>query len=68
MPLKGDYSENSHVVFCPNKQRCFEPFNCSDLIFEGWQFSPRIVTCNQKHDYKDINVNGISHATVNYTH
>ena len=23
---KGDYPENSHVVFCPNKQRYFEPF------------------------------------------
>ena len=34
----------------------------------GWQFSPRIVTYNQQHDYKDTNVNGISHATVNYTH
>ena len=23
---KGDYLDNSHVVFCPNKQRSFEPF------------------------------------------
>ena len=30
---KGDYPENSHVVFCPNKQRSFEPFICLDLIF-----------------------------------
>ena len=27
---KGDNSENSHVVFCPNKQRYFEPFMCLD--------------------------------------
>ena len=25
---KGDYPENSHVVFCPNKQRSFEPLTC----------------------------------------
>ena len=28
---KEDYSESSHVVFCPNKQRSFEPFMCLDL-------------------------------------
>ena len=28
---KHDYPENSRVVFCPNKQRCFEPFMCLDL-------------------------------------
>ena len=25
---KGDYPENLHAVFCPNKQRSFEPFMC----------------------------------------
>ena len=29
---KGDYSENSQVVFCPNEQRYCEPFTCSDLL------------------------------------
>ena len=29
---KGDYPENSHVVFCPNKRRSFEPFVCLDLV------------------------------------
>ena len=33
---KGDYPENSHVVFCPNKQRSFEPFLCWDVL-EGLQ-------------------------------
>ena len=28
---KGDYPENSHVVFCPNKQRYFEVLLCVDL-------------------------------------
>ena len=32
----------------------------------GLQSGPRIVTCNQQHDYKDIIVNGISYATVDY--
>ena len=27
---KGDYPENSHVVFCPNKQRSFESVMCFD--------------------------------------
>ena len=31
---KGDYPEISHVVFCPNKQRSFEPFMCLDLVLE----------------------------------
>ena len=26
---KGDYPENSHVVFCPSEERSFEPFMCS---------------------------------------
>ena len=30
-PDKGDYRENSRVVFCPNKERSFEPFICLDL-------------------------------------
>jgi len=30
--VKGDYPENSHVVFCPNKQRYFEPLMCFVLI------------------------------------
>ena len=34
----------------------------------GLQFSPHIVTCNQRHDDKDVIVNGRSHANVNYTH
>ena len=29
---KGDYSKHLHVVFCPNKQRYFEPFMCLDLV------------------------------------
>ena len=29
---KGDYPENSHVVFCPDKLRSFEPFMCLDFI------------------------------------
>ena len=29
---KGNYPENLHVVFCPNKQRSFESFMCLDLI------------------------------------
>ena len=28
---KGDYPENSHVVFCPNKQRSFEALMCLDV-------------------------------------
>ena len=28
--IKGITPENSHVVFCPNKQRSFEPSTCSD--------------------------------------
>ena len=27
-PEKGAYPENSRVVFCPNKQRSFEPLMC----------------------------------------
>ena len=27
---KGDYPENSRVVFCPSKQRSAEPFMCLD--------------------------------------
>ena len=29
---KGDYPENSHVVFCPYKQRSFQPFTCLGLV------------------------------------
>ena len=29
---KGDYPENSHVAFCPNKWRSFGPFMCLDLL------------------------------------
>ena len=29
--------ENSHVVFCPNKQRSFEHFMCLDLVLERLQ-------------------------------
>ena len=32
---KGDYPENSHVVFCPNKQRYSEPF-IYVWIFPQW--------------------------------
>ena len=32
--IKGDYPEHSHVVFCPNKLRSFEPFVCLDLVLE----------------------------------
>ena len=28
---KGDCPENSRLVFCPNKQRSFEPFMCLEL-------------------------------------
>ena len=31
---KGDYPENSHDVFCPNKQH-FESFVCLDLLSES---------------------------------
>ena len=31
---RGNYPENSHVVFLPNKQRSFEPFICLDLVLE----------------------------------
>ena len=31
---KGDYPENSHAVFSPNKQRSSEPFLCLDLASE----------------------------------
>ena len=34
---KGDYPENSPVVFCPNKQRSFEPFMCLDIVLERLQ-------------------------------
>ena len=27
---KGDYPENTHIVFCANKWRSFEPFMCVD--------------------------------------
>ena len=29
---KGDYPKNLHVVFCPNKQRYFEPFMHLDFV------------------------------------
>ena len=32
---KGDYPEKVQV-FCPNKQRSFEPFMCLDLVHD-WQ-------------------------------
>ena len=28
----GDYPKNLRVVICPNKEGCFEPFMCFDLI------------------------------------
>ena len=31
---EGDCSENVHLVFCPNKQRSFEPFVCLDFVSE----------------------------------
>ena len=34
---KGDYSKHSHVMFCPDKQHSFEPFNsfmCLDFVLE----------------------------------
>ena len=36
----GDYPENLHMVFCPNKQRCFEPFTCLDLTRKTHQPLP----------------------------
>ena len=33
---KGDYPENSHVVFSPNKQRSFEPFVCLNLTHDSF--------------------------------
>ena len=27
--------KNSHVMFCPNKQRSFEPFTCLDLLWKS---------------------------------
>ena len=32
-----NHGENSHVVFCPNKQRSFEQFMCLDLVLERLQ-------------------------------
>ena len=34
---KGDYSQSSHVVFCPNEYHSFEPFLCLDLGLECYQ-------------------------------
>ena len=36
---KGDYLENSHLVFCPNKQCSFKPFMCLDLLLAFTQES-----------------------------
>ena len=34
---EGDYPENVHAVFCPNKQLYSEPFMCFDLVLECYQ-------------------------------
>ena len=30
--IKGITPKSLHVVFCPNKQRSFEPFMCLELV------------------------------------
>ena len=39
--INGIFQENSHVVFCPNKQRSFEPFICLDFAFKAGEEGPR---------------------------
>ena len=31
---KGDYPENAHAGFCPNKKRSFEAFMCLEFVLE----------------------------------
>ena len=45
---KGDYPENSRVVFCPNKQRSFEPFMRLDLDKGDYPENSRVVFCPNK--------------------
>ena len=40
---KEDYPENSHIVFCPNKYRYFEPFMCLDLAAQLCTFCERAI-------------------------
>ena len=42
---KGDHPKNSHVVFCPNKKRSFEPFMCLDLDKGTYPKNSHIVFC-----------------------
>ena len=46
---KGDYPEKSRVLFCPNKQRCFEPFmylDPTENVRKNTDLLGQYKTCN----------------------